>query len=168
MGASLPCGFVNGEGTTVDKLRHREFIGFQVYMAQRALSRSLDATLAPFGLTSGQWNMMNQLEEYGAMTQKELADRVRKEPATVARMLDRLVKHGLVQRTASPQDRRANIIENTPEASRLLKEIEPHVVAQADRIASGISDDDLAVFFDVLEKVRANATKAGDGEASDQ
>lgn len=146
----------------VDKLRHREFIGFQVYMAQRALARSLDATLAPFGLTSGQWNMMNQLEEYGAMTQKELADLVRKEPATVARMLDRLVKRSLVRRTTSPQDRRANIVENTPAASALLKEIEPRVVAQADRIAGGISDEDLAVFFNVLEKVRANATRAGD------
>ncbi len=153
---------LSGRGVVVDKLRHREFIGFQVYMAQRALARSLDATLAPFGLTSGQWNMMNQLEEYGAMTQKELADLVRKEPATVARMLDRLVKRNLVRRTVSPQDRRANIIENTPEASVLLKEIEPHVVAQADRIASGISDEDLAIFFDVLERVRANATKAGD------
>ena len=103
---------LSGRGVVVDKLRHREFIGFQVYMAQRALARSLDATLAPFGLTSGQWNMMNQLEEYGAMTQKDLA--------------------------------------------------EPHGVAQADRIASGISDEDLAIFFDVLERVRANATKAGD------
>lgn len=130
-------------------------------MAQRSLARSLDATLAPFGLTGGQWNMLNQLEEYGAMTQKELADRVRKEPATVARMLDRLVKHGLVRRTASSQDRRANIVENTAEASRLLVEIEPHVVSRADQIADSISDEDLATFFDVLEQVRQNATKSG-------
>lgn len=134
-------------------------------MAQKALARSLDMTLAPFGLTSGQWNIMNQLEERGAMSQRELADHVRKEPATVARMLDRLVSRGLVKRTASPQDRRANIIENTPEARALLQEIDPVVSARSDQLAAGISDADLAVFFDVLQKVRENASRAAGGES---
>lgn len=142
----------------VEKLRHREFIGYQVYTAQKALARSLDITLAPFGITSGQWNAMNQLEEHGAMTQKQLAERLRKEQATVARLLDRLVKRNLVKRTPNPKDRRANIIENTPEASKLLVEIQPAVVARADQIAEGVSDEDLAIFFDVLDQVRRNAS----------
>ena len=142
----------------VEKLRHREFIGYQVYTAQKALARSLDITLAPFGITSGQWNAMNQLEEHGAMTQKQLAELLRKEQATVARLLDRLVKRNLVERTPNPKDRRANIIQNTPEASKLLVEIQPAVVARADQIAEGVSDEDLAVFFDVLDQVRRNAS----------
>ena len=136
----------------VEKLRHREFIGYQVYTAQKALARS-------FGITSGQWNALNQLDEHGAMTQKDLAELLRKEPATVARLLDRLVKRGLVQRKPHPKDRRANIVENTPDASKLLVEIQPAVVARASQIAEGISDDDLAVFFDVLDRVRHNASK---------
>jgi len=143
----------------VEKLRHREFIGYQVYTAQKALARSLDITLAPFGITSGQWNALNHLDEHGAMTQKDLAELLRKEPATVARLLDRLVKRGLVQRKPHPKDRRANIVENTPDASKLLVEIQPAVVARASQIAEGISDDDLAVFFDVLDRVRHNASK---------
>ena len=143
----------------VEKLRHREFIGYQVYTAQKALARSLDITLAPFGITSGQWNALNQLDEHGAMTQKDLAELLRKEPATVARLLDRLVKRGLVQRKPHPKDRRANIVENTPDASKLLVEIQPAVVARASQIAEGISDDDLAVFFYVLDRVRHNASK---------
>ena len=143
----------------VETLRHREFMGYQVYTAQKALARSLDITLAPFGITSGQWNALNQLDEHGAMTQKDLAELLRKEPATVARLLDRLVKRGLVQRKPHPKDRRANIVENTPDASKLLVEIQPAVVARASQIAEGISDDDLAVFFDVLDRVRHNASK---------
>ncbi len=143
----------------LEKLRHREFIGYQVYTAQRALARSLDLTLAPFGLTSGQWNALNQLNENGTMTQKELADLLRKEPATVARLLDRLVKRDLVKRTPHPEDRRANIVEITPAASDLLVEIEPYVVDRADQIAKGITDADLEVFFDVLNKVRNNANE---------
>lgn len=140
-------------------LRHREFIGYQVYAAHRALMRSLDLTLAPFGLTSSQWNALNQLNEYGDMTQKELADHLNKEPATVVRLLDRLVKHGLVKRMSHPEDRRANIVGITPEAVELLATIEPYAAEQADRIAEGVSDEDLAVFFNVLETVRQNAER---------
>lgn len=144
----------------VQQLRHREFIGYQVYMAQRALAKNLDATLAPFGLTSGQWNALNQLEENGAMTQRELAELLKKEQATVARLIDRLVKHGFVKRTPHPTDRRANMVENTPQASALLVEVEPVAVASADAIAEGLSDEELAVFFDVLGRVRDNALAA--------
>ena len=140
-------------------LRHREFIGYQVYAAHRSLMRSLDMTLAPFGLTSSQWNALNQLNEYGDMTQKELADHLNKEPATVVRLLDRLVKHGLVKRTSHPEDRRANIVGITPEAVDLLATIEPYAAERADRIAEGISDEDLTVFFNVLETVRQNAER---------
>lgn len=145
------------EPNMVDKLRHREFIGYQVYTAQRALSQNLDATLAPFDLTSGQWNALNQLEEHGAMTQKELAMLLDKEPATIARRLDTLEKKGFIERKPSPEDRRANIISITPAASDLLVEVEPVAVAQAAQIAQGVSDEDLSVFFKVLSQVRQNA-----------
>ena len=144
----------------VEKLRHREFIGYQVYAAHRALSRSLEATLAPYGLTPSQWNALNQLEENGAMTQKHLAELLDKEPATVARCLDGLEKRQLVERTPSPEDRRANIISITPEASELLVKIEPTAVARADQIAAGITDKELHTFFDVLNKIMSNANEA--------
>lgn len=145
-----------------NRLRHREFIGYQVYAAHRALMRSLDLTLSPFGLTSSQWNALNQLHEYGDMTQKELSDHLNKEPATVVRLLDRLVKRGLVKRMSHPDDRRANIVGITPEAVDLLSTVEPYVAARADRIAEGISDEDLNVFFSVLDTVRKNAERTGE------
>lgn len=141
------------------KHRHREYIGYRVYSTQRALYRSLEASLAPFNLTPGQWNALNQLEEHGAMTQKQLAERLQKEPATIARSIERLVQRGLVKRTPSPSDRRANIVEVTPAASSLLSEIEPAVSRRHEQIAEGISESDLDTFFDVLEQVEANAQR---------
>lgn len=152
---SKDCGL-----SMVEKHRHREFIGYQVYTTQRALARSLDATLASFGLTSGQWNALNQLDEHGSMTQKELADRLDKEPATITRRLDRMAKKGLIERSPDPRDRRANIISITPEAESLLSEVEPAVIARAEQISEGISDEDLHVFIDVLSKVKDNANRA--------
>lgn len=144
----------------VYKLRHREFIGYHVYTAHRALAKALDATLAPFGITSSQWNALQQLEEHGAMTQRELSELLNKEQATVARLIDRLVKRGLVERAPHPTDRRANIVENTEQASELLVEAQSAVVASADAIASGVSDADLAKFFEILDRISDNALAA--------
>ena len=141
------------------KHRHRDFIGYRVYSTQRALHRSLELGLAPFNLTPGQWNALNQLEEHGAMTQKALAERLQKEPATIARSIERLVQRGRVKRETSPNDRRANIVEVTPAASALLSEIEPAVTRRHEQIAAGIDKADLDVFFDVLAQVEANAQR---------
>lgn len=148
----------------VYRLRHREFIGYHVYTAHRALAKNLDTTLAPYGVTAGQWNALQQLEEHGAMTQRELAELLNKEQATVARLIDRLVKHGLVKRAPHPTDRRANIVGNTKKASDLLMEAQSAVVASADAIAAGVSDEELATFFKVLDHVSANALNAIAGD----
>ncbi len=142
----------------VEKHRHREFIGYQVYATQRLLARSLELSLASFGLTPSQWNALNQLEDHGAMTQKQLAEMLLREPATIARSVDRLVARGLVTRTQDPHDRRANIVDITPAASALLSEIEPVASERQDALAQGISDEDLDVFFDVLERLQENAS----------
>lgn len=141
-------------------LRHEEFIGYHVYQAHRALAGILDATLAPYGITGSQWNALNQLERHGAMTQSDLSEVLQRQPATVARMIDRLVKRGLVKRTPHPTDRRTNIVSNTKKATDLLVEVEPYVVKCAESIALGISDEDLATFFRVLDTVQANVSQS--------
>lgn len=137
--------------------RHDEFVGYRIYEAHRALSRSLERTLAPFGVTPGEWNALNQLDHHGPLSQKHLADALRKEQATITRSVDRMVRKGLVVREPDPSDRRANIISLTPVARRLLTEIEPRAVEAAARTVEGISAGDLETFYAVLGRVKSNA-----------
>lgn len=147
--------------------RQREYIGYRVYSTQRALYRSLEACVAEAGLTPGQWNALSQLAEHGAMTQRQLAERLQKEQATVTRSLDRLMQRGLVQRTQNPRDRRANIVEITPAALKLLTDLEPSVTRRNAEMAANISDEDLAVFLKVLDQLEVNAERStGESEAS--
>lgn len=139
--------------------RHDEFVGYRVYEAHRSLSRCLERVLAPFGITPVVWNALNQLEKRGPLTQKQLADVLRKEQATITRSIDRMVKAGLVERTPDKKDRRANIVRVTPRASELLTEIEPHAVSVAAAVIEGISEEELEAFFDVLGRVVANADR---------
>lgn len=70
--------------------QHNSLIGFLVYDAQRAIAKSLETALKPYEITPGQWNLINQLDSAGELSQKQLAERTRKEQATITRYLDTL------------------------------------------------------------------------------
>ena len=61
-----------------------------MYDAQRAIAKSLETALKPYEITPGQWNLINQLDSAGELSQKQLAERTRKEQATITRYLDTL------------------------------------------------------------------------------
>lgn len=136
---------------------HDEFVGYRVYEAHRALFQNLERTLAPFGVTPGEWNALNQLDHHGPLSQKRLAEALQKEQATITRTVDRMQRKGLVTRTPDPKDRRANIVSLTPASQKLLGEIEPHAISAAKGTVAGVSPEDLAVFFRVLDQVKENA-----------
>ena len=73
---------------------HNQLIGFKVYDAQRSIYKSLETALAPLGITPGQFNLLNQLDRAGELSQKALAERTRKEQATITRYLDLLERKG--------------------------------------------------------------------------
>ena len=53
--------------------QHNSLIGFLVYDAQRAIAKSLETALKPYEITPGQWNLINQLDSAGELSQKQLA-----------------------------------------------------------------------------------------------
>lgn len=142
---------------TTAQHRHNEFVGYRIYDAHRTLSRSLEQTLSPFGVTPGEWNALNQLDRLGPLSQKQLADALQKEQATITRSVDRMVRKGLVERNPDPNDRRANIVSLTPGARDLLTQIEPAAVSAAQATVVGIDDDELAAFFATLARIKENA-----------
>ena len=73
------------EGSSIMENKHNSLIGFLVYDAQRCIFRSLETALKPYDITPGQWNLINQLERAGELSQKELAQITRKEQATITR-----------------------------------------------------------------------------------
>ena len=70
--------------------KHNRLIGYLVYDAQKHITKSLEVTLKPYDITPGQWNLINQLDQAGELSQKELATITHKEQATITRYLDTL------------------------------------------------------------------------------
>lgn len=137
--------------------QHNSLIGFLVYDAQRAIAKSLETALKPYEITPGQWNLINQLDSAGELSQKQLAERTRKEQATITRYLDTLERKGLVVRNQHKSDRRAHAISVTDKAHELVVTAQPVTVEAADRLIEGIDQADLDTFVAVLAKLKENA-----------
>ncbi len=146
--------------------KHNQFIGYKVYDAQRLMHRTLEVALKPHDLTPGQWNLLNQLDRAGALSQKALAERTRKEQATITRYLDTLERKGLVVRSRDEHDRRAHVITLTDQARTLLKQVESVAEDAADRLIDNISQEEIDTFLDVLDRLKANASVYIDSKTS--
>ena len=74
-------------------------------------------------MTRAQWIILARLERQPGLSQKELAELLEVEPITVARLIDRLEKSGMVERRPDSRDRRIWRLHLRPEAAPVLEEI---------------------------------------------
>jgi DNA-binding MarR family transcriptional regulator len=86
-----------------------------------AAARLANAALAPLGIGVRHYAVLAVLEATGAPSQRTIADTLSIDRATVVALVDDLEEQGLVQRTRSRQDRRANAVRLTEEGQQLLE-----------------------------------------------
>src|ERR1700712_4991294 len=100
------------------------------------------------GMTRAQWTILIWLEREPGITQKELAEVVEVEPITVARLIDRLEKRGMVERRPDPKDRRIWRLHLRPPAHPMLLEINRQRAEIARMLTCGV---DQAALDDMVE-----------------
>lgn len=144
--------------------KHSDFIGYKVYNMQRLLHRVLEVTFKQYGITPGQWNLLNQLEQAGALSQRKLAEQTKKEQATITRYLDTLERKGLIVRTRDANDRRAHVVTITDEARTLLDQVGPLAEEASRQLTEGITSKELESFLAVIDKLSRNANSYIEGK----
>lgn len=137
--------------------KHNRLIGYLVYDAQKHITKSLEVTLKPYDITPGQWNLINQLDQAGELSQKELATITHKEQATITRYLDTLERKGLVVRNKHKTDRRSHVVSTTDKAHELIRTVLPLTAITANRLIEGIDQQDIDTFVEVLTALKQNA-----------
>jgi DNA-binding MarR family transcriptional regulator len=118
---------------------------------RRRLNHMLDETLADFGLTEGEWKVLNHLHFSGPPHRRpvgKLSKWADLSSGAMTNRLDRLEKAGLVRRIPDPDDRRGVLVELTDEGSRVFQE---SLSAQAAKEAL------IAAALDKHEKRQLNA-----------
>jgi len=125
--------------------------------SHRALAAEL---IRPFGLAPGQESMLMLLWERDGRTQVALAAGLGVEPPTVAKMLARMERAGLVTRARSSRDARAVTVSLTERGRALRGEVEA-AWAQLDRLTlDSMSPEDRAALRRLLERLIDNVRAA--------
>ena len=131
-------------------------IGMSINYVNRKMQRYLSANLKKYNITTEQWSVLLQIIENDGINQKQLARKVNKDQATLVRILDILERKELAIRQKSPEDRRFYLIYGTPEGRKLKEEVYPFVESLFQNIIKGISQDQLDLFIDILNKIEEN------------
>src|ERR1700742_1491528 len=78
--------------------------------ASRLLLRHFEQILRPLGFGMAYLPVAGALSRDGALQQKDLAERTHVEQPTMAALLGRMERDGVITRTPHPGDKRANLI----------------------------------------------------------
>lgn len=126
-------------------------------MVVARLSRvEADRRARQHGMTRAQWGILIHLENQPGLSQKELSNILEVEPISVARLVDRLARVGLVERRADERDRRVWRLHLLPAAAPLMSEINRQRHDLAGFIAGGLSEGDRETVKAALKKMKIN------------
>lgn len=135
-------------------------LGQMIVTLARSHTARLNARLEPLGLSQARLQVISALETDGEQTQRELAERLDVEQATMANTLARLDRDGLVVRFPHPDDRRAQLVRLTGKAGALIAPAH-EAVKDADRaLLKGLPEAEQALFISMISRLSANARPA--------
>jgi DNA-binding MarR family transcriptional regulator len=107
---------------------------------------------AGFDLTSVQFAALDAIAQQPGIDQASLAATISFDRATIGGVVDRLEQKGLVQREVSAQDRRARLLQLTPEGEQLLAACHPVVQALQAEILAPLTRAERKDFLALAQK----------------
>ena len=129
-------------------------IGYQLRLAQLAVFGDFAAELKEFDISPGRFGVLVLISANPGMTQSLLASATQLDRSTMVAVIDQLEGRNLVERRASPTDRRSNALVLTPAGENLLKQLKRRIKSHEARIAAAMTPLEKQVFVDLLTRVR--------------
>jgi MarR family transcriptional regulator, transcriptional regulator for hemolysin len=128
----------------------------------RALARVGDARLHELGFATAQLPVLTALKDGARLSQTELARWSKVEQPTMAQLLARMERDGLIHRDPDPADRRVSLISLTAVARARLPAGRAILEQGNKETTRGLSAEEIATLIDLLRRVLANV-EAMDG-----
>lgn len=96
--------------------------------------------------------LLRHLQHEGPMRAGTIAETLHSDPSTVSRQVAALVKDGLLERRADPEDGRASLLVLTDRAQAVLGEHNRHRLDYFERILTDWTEDEIRDFGGMLER----------------
>ncbi len=119
-------------------------------LAQKELKR------AGLKITVDQWLTLNCIHENPEISQKELAETVFKDTASVTRIVELLVQAGYLKRAMHDSDRRRAVLQITKQGKSLLQKAAKVVSAYREQAREGIAPKEIEAAKKVMAAIIDN------------
>ena len=124
----------------------------------RIVSRAFDDALAQAGGSLPVWLVLISLKSGRLASQRELADAVGIQEATLTHHLNAMESAGLVTRRRDPENRRLHLVELTPAGDALFARLRDASAAFDERLRTGFSQSDVVRLEELLDRLRDNVS----------
>lgn len=126
----------------------------------RKLRTVFDARVKERGLTLARARTLMALNKQEGLYQKELAEVLEIENATMVRLLDGLERQSFIERQSVEGDRRAKRIVMTVEGQQLAEQVVELANEVREDLLDGVSDEEINIALNVLKKMSVSINKA--------
>ena len=108
------------------------------------------------GITIEQWVLLKIIQESKKLSQKEIANKSFRDPASITRTLDLLTKKGFIKREQVASDRRQHGIVLTEIGEQFVAKHMELINDMRRKSVEGFSDDEIKTFYGMLKRVKDN------------
>ncbi|WP_116091500.1 MarR family winged helix-turn-helix transcriptional regulator [Sphingomonas crusticola] len=140
----------------VDEWHADKMPGHYFSRIARGIARVGDGRLRTLGFATAQLPVLTALKDGGKLSQGDLARRAKVEQPTMAQLLARMERDGIVRREPDPADRRSSLISLTDQARARLPAGRQILIEGNKEIVRGLSESEVATLLALLERVLAN------------
>jgi len=114
----------------------------------------LGETLKPVNMTPHQYAVLSLVKRFAPTTSAELARRLRISAQSAGESLNALLAKGLIQRSASPENKRIVVLTPTSAGKKLLLRLDRLAADAERRYFSCISTEDLESLIKTIQRIR--------------
>lgn len=144
-----------------DMERLDESFSSLIDFTSRNMRRYSTGRLHTLGLTVDQWGILKLLEESdGALSFSVMSERLLRDKPTVTRVVDILVREGLVVREEDPDDRRRLTVRLTSAGAQRVSEASKVVLELRREVSRGVTADEMSALRIILAKINGNIEAA--------
>ena len=122
---------------------------YRQFAQRRITSRGIDITV-------DQLLILRAIQDHEEITQKQIADMVFKDYASITRIIDLLVKKEYLQRKMHPVDRRRFDLTITTDGNQVLAQLDETVASYRKDALRGISKSEVDSLQKLLQKITDN------------
>ena len=131
-------------------------IGLQLTRVAKVASRAFDDALAAAGGSLPVWLVLLSIKTRQVTNQRELADAVGIQEATLSHHLRAMVEQGLVTRERDPANRRVHQVRLTDAGEAAFLRLRDTAIAYDARLRTGLSDEDTDTLGRLLGRLERN------------